>query len=341
MTRLSPAVVFPALVALVLASLVTGVAVGPVSIPFSDSVRVLSAQIPGLDVGSVPTHFRTIIMKLRLPRVLAGFFVGGSLAVSGTVMQGLFRNPLATPYILGVASGGSAGAALVILLGFGGALFLPLGALVGSATVVALVYRLGQGEGGLSSYTLILAGVALSALFSALTTFFIYLADPHQRQRILFWLMGGLWRSNWSMVKVLAPVSVGGVTLLRLWARDLNALSLGDDAASHLGVSPETVKKVLLMLATLITSVSVAVAGSISFVGLVVPHILRLVIGPDHRRLLLASALAGGSLLVYADVIAKMVFQPSELPVGVLTAFCGAPFFLYLLRRKIGQGRLQ
>ncbi len=297
-------------------------------------------QLPGVDFAGVSTVFETIILDLRLPRVLAALFVGCSLSVSGAVMQGIFRNPLATPYILGVASGGTAGASLFVMLGIRGPYLLPGGALLGSLLAVSTVYVISLDRSGTSTYSLILAGVALSALFSAFTSFFIFMAGPVQQKRILFWLMGGFGRASWDLLKVLFPVAVIGSSLVMLWSREMNSLALGEEVAFHLGIDPESMKKILLGLATLVTSVSVAVAGSIGFVGLIVPHIIRLIIGPDHRKLIPASALAGGSFLILADIGAKTALQPAEIPVGIITALVGGPFFLYLLRRKIRSGEL-
>lgn len=341
MNRAKPKATFFVLFLLLFFALLAGVAIGPVRIPFGRSLLILTNELPWLDFSGLSGNFRTIVFGLRLPRVLTGLLVGGSLALSGTVMQGIFRNPLATPYILGVASGGSAGAATVVVLGFTSNYALPLGALIGALTAVTIVYRISWSRGSSSSYTLILAGVALSSLFSAITTALIFIAGPYEQHRVLFWMMGGLWRSSWTLFKILLPIVTLGAGIIFAWSRDLNALALGESAAAHLGVKPETVKKSLLGLATTITAVSVSAAGSIGFVGLVIPHIMRMILGPDHRILLPAAALGGGVFLIYTDVMAKTIMQPVEMPVGVITAFFGAPFFLYLLRRKIVGGRMR
>ncbi|MFW6071243.1 MAG: FecCD family ABC transporter permease [Candidatus Bipolaricaulota bacterium] len=340
MNRARPKVTFLVLFVLLAFALLVGVAIGPVRVPFHKSLLILTDKLPGLEISGLPSNFQSIVLGLRLPRVLTGLLVGSSLAISGTVMQGIFRNPLATPYILGVASGGSAGAATAVVLGQS-SYALPIGALVGALTAVTLVYRISWSGGSSSSYTLILAGVALSSLFSAITTALIFIAGPYQQHRILFWMMGGLWRSNWTLLRIIFPVVVVGGTIICAWSRDLNALALGEDAAAHLGVKPDTVKKTLLGIATAITAVSVSAAGSIGFIGLVIPHVLRMIVGPDHRILLPASALGGGVFLIYTDVMAKTIMQPVEMPVGVITAFFGAPFFIYLLRKRITGGRMR
>jgi len=326
-------IIFLILTVLLVISMAVGIMVGPVSIHVKQILIVVIDQLPGLNLAGVHENARTIITELRIPRVLLGFLVGGALAVSGTIMQGIFRNPLATPYILGVASGGSAGASLVILLGVATPLAHPLGALGGAAMVVGMVYRLSWSRGTTSTYTLILAGVALSALCSAITTFLIFLAGPYEQHRILFWIMGGLWKASWPVIMVMFPLIGFGMAGSLFWGRDMNALALGENTAFHLGIKPEQVKTLLLGLATVITALSVAVAGTIGFVGLIVPHILRLLMGPDHRKLLLASVIGGGGFLIAMDAVARFIMPPSEVPVGVITAFLGAPFFLYLLRR--------
>ncbi|MFW6048876.1 MAG: FecCD family ABC transporter permease [Candidatus Bipolaricaulota bacterium] len=339
--RARPKTTFFVLLALLVLAFIVGVVFGPVNIPIADSFLIMVNEIPGVDLGGLPMNYQTIIVNLRLPRVLVAMLVGSALAISGTVMQGIFRNPLATPYILGVSAGGSAGASTVVVLGFTSNLALPLGALIGALLAVSLVYRISYSRGTTSTYTLILAGVALSSLFSAITTAMIFLAGPYEQHRVLFWMMGGLWRSSWAWFKILLPVVAVGAGIIFSWGRDLNALALGEGAAAHLGVKPETVKKILLVLATAVSAVAVSAAGTIGFVGLVIPHIMRMIVGPNHMILLPAAALGGGIFLIFTDVMAKMVMQPAEMPVGVITAFFGAPFFLYLLRRKVVGGRMR
>jgi iron complex transport system permease protein len=318
------------LVVLAVLSLLAGIVIGPVTIPVRDAFSGL------LGDETVSTVHRVIVRQIRLPRVLLGLLVGSALAVSGVAMQGLFRNPLASPYVLGIASGASTGAALAILFATGSAFLLPLGAFVGAAAAVAVVYGLARGRDRRTSiFTLILAGVAVGALFSAVTSFLIFLSSGGEKlSDVLFWIMGGLGRAGWPSVAILAPivaVGVGGVIVL---ARDLNALSLGEEGAYHVGVNPDALYRWLLVLTTILTAAAVAMAGTIGFIGLVIPHVMRLLVGPDHRRLIPVSALAGGCFLVWSDVAARTVLAPAELPVGVITAFLGAPFFLYLLKTR-------
>lgn len=326
--------VFAVLLVLTVLTLLAGVVVGPVHIPISDTLSYLIGR--GASVNGSPSVSRLIISQIRLPRVLLGLLVGCALAISGGTMQGLFRNPLASPYVLGIASGASTGASLVILLNLRGALLLPLGAFIGGFLAAGIVYRLAQERSKKTSvYTLILAGVAVGALFSAVTSFTIFLHSGSEKVTdVIFWTMGGLGRANWAYVYVLTPIVVIGSILLIAFSRDLNALSLGEEEAFHLGIDPEMSKRIMLGVATLLTSSAVAFAGTIGFVGLIIPHIMRLIIGPDHRYLLPATAIAGAVFLVWADLAARTVASPAEMPVGIITAFLGAPFFLYLLKRK-------
>jgi iron complex transport system permease protein len=315
---------------------VFAVVVGPANIPIGETLSYLIGR-GGLVKSAQPTHY-LIISDIRLPRVLLGLLVGWSLALAGGTMQGLFNNPLASPYVLGVASGASAGAALVALLRPQGTFLLPIGAFVGGALAVTIVYRISQRRRRRTSiYTLILAGVAVSAMFSALTSFMIFLTSRSQRLTdIIFWTMGGLGRGNWPAVYVLAPIAILSSLVILAFSRDLNALSLGEEGAFHLGINPERSNRILLGISTLLTSAAIAGTGTIGFVGLITPHIMRLILGPDHRWLLPASGVAGGIFLVLADMLARTVVQPAELPVGVITAFFGAPFFLWLLRTRGG-----
>ncbi len=320
------------LVVLALLSLLAGIVVGPVTIP----VRSVLASLFGGESESVSTFHHVIVTQIRLPRVLLGLLVGSALAVSGVAMQGLFRNPLASPYVLGIASGASTGAALAILFASGSIFFLPLGAFVGATTAVLIVYGLARGRDRRTSiFTLILAGVAVGALFSAVTSFLIFLSSGGEKlSDVLFWIMGGLGRGSWSSIAILAPIVGVGIAAVFFFARDLNALSLGEEGAFHIGVNPDTLYLWLLGTTTLLTAAAVAMAGTIGFIGLVIPHVMRLLVGPDHRRLIPVSALAGGCFLVWSDMAARTVFAPAELPVGVITAFLGAPFFLYLLKTR-------
>lgn len=328
--------IFVFLIIFSILSLFATVAIGPVYVPIKECISIISD--PVFKIGNFSPPQATIIRQIRVPRVLMGYFVGLSLGIAGGVMQGLFLNPLASPYILGIASGASAGAAAAIsfnLRQLFGPVALPGGAFLGSLLVVLIVYKLAKvREGRTSIYTLILTGVALGAFFSALTSLLIFLASAEGVREIVFWTLGGLGRSEWAYFYILLPVVALCGLLIVIFSRDLNVLALGEEKASYLGIETETVKKILLFAATLLTSTSIAFTGTIGFVGLITPHAVRLFTGPDHRFLLPATALVGGLFLLWTDAAARTIVQPIELPVGIITAFFGAPFFLYLLRTR-------
>jgi iron complex transport system permease protein len=279
-----------------------------------------------------------IVLEIRLPRVLLGFLVGSCLAGVGVALQALLRNPLADPYVLGISSGAALGAAVAVLLGAGtswlGAWTLPAFAFGGGLLAILLVYRIAVSYGRLPVHTLLLAGVILNAVFSALIMFITSLVSPAQSFAMLAWLMGTLNAPDHGALAILtAYLVVGGLVLLRQ-ARVLDLLTLGEDGARSLGVEVESVKKTLFFTSALLTGAVVSQSGMIGFIGMVVPHAVRLVLGADHRLLLPASALVGGAFLVAADTLARTLLAPGEMPVGVVTALVGGPFFLYLLMRK-------
>ncbi|HTO34541.1 MAG TPA: iron ABC transporter permease [Pararhizobium sp.] len=285
---------------------------------------------------------RIIILDIRLPRAVLGLLVGASLAVSGAVMQGLFRNPLADPGLVGVSSGASLGAVLLIVLGstFFGPLFaifgfyaLPIAAFLGGLGTTLLLYRIATRSGQTSVATMLLAGIALGALAGAATGVLIFVADDKQLRDLTFWGLGSLAGANWTKILSAGPIIIAALAVVPFLARGLNALTLGEATAFHMGIPVQRLKNIAIVSVAASTGASVAVSGGIGFVGIVVPHVLRLVIGPDHRYLLPASALLGGTLLIFADMIARTVVPPAELPIGIITAFAGAPFFLWILLR--------
>lgn len=270
-----------------------------------------------------------IVGGIRLPRVLAAFFVGASLAVAGAAMQALFRNPMADPYILGTSSGGALGASLAIVL-LGG-LFVPLFAWVGAVAAILVVWLIAGRGGVISTETLLLTGIAVSFFFSAIVSFLIAVAGQNVHQ-ILFWLMGGFWNASMDNAVLAAAILVPAGFLLFLMGRDLNALSLGEETAAHLGIDATKARWTVLGGSTLLVAGAVSIAGSIGFVGLVTPHIVRMLLGPDNRVVIPAAILAGGILLVLSDTLARTFF--SDLPVGIITAFIGAPFFIWLIYQR-------
>ncbi|MFC1988133.1 FecCD family ABC transporter permease [Chloroflexota bacterium] len=312
--------------------------VGSVKIPFLTIGQILFSRLPF--VGITPTwpgSLDTIILEIRLPRVFLAGLVGAALATAGATYQGLFRNPLADPYLIGVAQGASLGAVIGFLLpfdwhgvGFG---IIPLLAFVGALLSVAIVYSLARVGKTLPMTTLILAGVALGALWGSVVSYLI-ITSGEKMHGIIFWLMGSFSLSQWSEVKVVLPYVVVGVAIILLYARSLNVMQLDEEQAQQLGVNVGRVKLILLATATLITAAAVSFVGTIGFVGIIIPHAVRLVWGPDHRFLLPLSVLTGAVFMILADLIARTALAPTEVPIGVITAVCGAPFFLYLLRRK-------
>lgn len=303
-----------------------------------------AVQLPIRDVLAALVHMHgsssqtgLIINEIRLPRAVLTALVGAILAVSGAAMQGLFRNPLADPSLIGVTAGASAGASLAIvfggaLAGFAGLSIVSLAAFIGGGAAVILVYVLATRPTGTSVATMLLAGIAITALAGSLTSLLEFYASNEMLRRISLWQMGGLEGANWPRVGLLAVISAVVLVGLPSQAKALNALLLGESEARHLGFAVDRCKAVLIGLVALGVGVSVALAGAIAFVGLVVPHIVRLVMGPDHYSLLPASALAGAVLLLAADTVARVVVAPTVLPVGLLTAILGAPFFILLLR---------
>jgi iron complex transport system permease protein len=290
--------------------------------------------------GGAQDQAALIIGQIRLPRVLLAALMGAILGMSGAAMQGLFRNPLADPSLIGVTAGASLGAALVIVLG-GGLLqgytaltAVSIGAFAGGAVAVVFVYRLATSSGGTSVATMLLAGIAITALAGAFGSLLEFYADNDMLRRISLWKMGGMDGANYPRLLLAAVVSVALLLALPRYASALNALLLGESEARHLGINVDSAKIALITWVAVGVGTSVALVGTIAFVGLVVPHMVRMLAGPDHRYLLPASALAGALLLVVADTLARVLVAPTELPVGVITAIIGVPFFISLLRNR-------
>ncbi len=327
---------------LILAALtVVASSIGSASISLGDTARIISSYIPGIsnfvDTGHIsPTEF-DIIAKIRLPRIITSILVGIALASSGVIFQGIFRNPMADPYIIGVSAGASFGATIGLLFTTGIRLLnisaVSVFAFAGAIAVTIIVYNISRIRNKVSVLTLLLAGVALSALLSSINSF-ILIFQAHDMAKVIFWLMGGLTASTWQQLTVISPVILILLGLALFFMNELNIISLGDDRATQLGVNTEQIKKFLLILASLIAAAAVSVSGLIGFVGLVTPHILRLIVGPDHKVLYPTSAIAGGIVLLASDTIARMVLMPREIPVGIVTSIVGVPFFLYLLIRS-------
>lgn len=316
-------------------------ALGPVSLPLGDTLRA-ALRLAGLPLdGTGLAQAEMILGQIRLPRTLLGLAVGAVLALSGVAMQGLFRNPLADPGLVGVSSGAALGAALAIVFGaslgglpaFLAPYLLSLCAFGGGLGVTWLVYRLGRRDGQTSVATMLLAGIALTALSGAVIGLFTYLADDATLRTLTFWNLGSLNGASYPRLWPLLLVALLVACWLPRRADALNALLLGESEARHLGFDVERLKAELALCTALGVGAAVAAAGMIGFIGLVVPHLIRLVAGPDHRTLLPASMMAGAILLLLADLLARLALAPAELPIGIVTALIGAPFFLYLLVR--------
>jgi iron complex transport system permease protein len=323
--------------ALLVLVILVAAAVGSVSVSLGDSWRIVWAHVTGGSSGVNPA-FDQIVWNFRIPRVLLAALCGAGLAVAGVVLQALVSNPLADPFILGVSAGGSVGAVLVMALGAGalgglGGLGVSGAAFLGSMVAVALVFLLGQQRGRLNPVRLVLAGVVVSYVFTSITSFLQLQTEPTNMRRIMFWLLGSVSGAHWDQLHVAGVVVVAVTVLLTLYGRQLNALVTGDESATALGVDVKRLRIVLIVLTSLLAGVLIAVAGGIGFVGLMVPHLVRLTFGVDHRRLLPLAALVGATYLVVVDLLSRTVDPPNELPLNILTALFGAPFFIWLMRR--------
>lgn len=315
---------------------VGSVTIGALHIPLQDVLRAFSG-------GAIEPQYHNVLWHLRLPRVLLGCLVGGALSVAGALVQGLFRNPLADPALIGASSGGALGAVFVIVIG--GHFFpnipilsdlrlLPFAAFAGALMVTLFVQRMADSGGYTAVATLLLVGVAINALAQALIGLATYLATDAQLRTLSFWTLGSLGAADWNVLALCAPFCLILILVAPFWAKVLNALALGEAEAGHLGFSVERAKKLIIIATAAGVGASVAFTGIILFVGLVVPHLIRLTIGPDHRWLLPASGMLGAIILVSADTVGRTVVAPAELPIGILTAALGAPFFLFMLLRQ-------
>ncbi|MET0822707.1 MAG: iron chelate uptake ABC transporter family permease subunit [Aeromicrobium sp.] len=315
-------------------SIAVAITIGPADLSVGDVFSVVGQHL-GLGDAGVSRIRDGIVWELRLPRTLLAAVCGAGLAICGAIMQSLLRNPLADPFVLGISSGASTGAVMVVVLGVGGGIVsLSAGAFIGAVVAFAMVLLLAAGAGGTPD-RVVLAGVAATQLFSALTSFIVTSsADAEQTRGVLFWLLGSLSGAGWTDVVTCGSVCLVGLVVCIALAPALDAFAFGEDAASSLGISVRWVRLVLLVVTALITATLVSAAGAIGFVGLVLPHAARAVVGPGHRLLLPATALIGAIFLVWVDTVARTVFSPQELPVGVVTALVGVPAFAVILYRR-------
>ncbi len=317
--------------------IIFSIMLGPVQIHPLTTIAIFLNKI-GLTEVNWTQVTETIVIDIRAPRILVAALVGAGLAIAGAAMQGLFKNPMAEPYVLGMSSGAAVGAALVIVLGIGvgtfGALSIQVMAFVGALGTILIVYGVARTEGKVPVETLLLAGIAMGAFLYAVVSAMKFIASDEALRDIVLWLMGSFAMSQWDDLYIITPLILIGVIGLYAFSRELNAMQFGEETAMYLGVKVETVKKIILIFAALITATGVSHAGIIGFVGLIIPHIVRILIGADHHILLPASALAGAIFLILADTLARTIASPAEIPVGIITAFVGAPYFIYLLRKK-------
>ncbi|MGV3266439.1 MULTISPECIES: FecCD family ABC transporter permease [Cytobacillus] len=326
--------------AFLLLAMLMGISIGTVSVHPMTIIRVISAELfPFISLGNTDAMHSNIIMNIRLPRVLLAGLVGASLAIAGAAFQGLLRNPLADPYTIGVSSGASLGAVLTLFLGlsipFAGMFTLPLFSILFSfLTIFAVLLFARKIERSMKVETIILTGIIFSSFLGALISLMIALTGEELRQ-IIGWLLGSVSMRGWAYIKIIIPFFVLGAILLLVNSKELNAMSFGEEKAQHIGVDVQKRKMMVLIAGSILTGAAVAVSGTIGFVGLVIPHLTRLLWGPDHRHLLPLSILMGAGFLIIADLVSRTIIAPTELPIGVITAIIGAPAFaIILIKRK-------
>ncbi|WP_116042731.1 FecCD family ABC transporter permease [Amycolatopsis palatopharyngis] len=321
-----------------LASVVGGIALGAAQVGLGDAIRLIAAGISGGSIDSAELSTYQIVWEVRLPRVLLAVVVGAGLSTVGVASQALVRNALADPYVLGVSSGASVGATAVIVFGgFAvlGIYALSIAAFAGALAATVIVYLAARSPLGITPLRLVLTGTAMAYGFSAITTVLVFLAPRGDAARAaLFWLLGSLGGVTWQSLPVAAVAVVLGIAYLMLSARQLNGLAMGDETASTLGIDPARLRRRLFVVSAAVTGCLVAVSGAVGFVGLMVPHLVRMLVGADHRRVLAIAPLAGGVLVVWVDLLARTLVAPQELPLGVITAAVGVPVFVWLMRRR-------
>jgi len=326
------------LILVLLAAVVLSATFGAAHISFLDAIRIMVSKIPligrfiptdGLDSSHV-----MIVLNLRLPRIILSALVGAALAVVGAALQGMFKNPMADPYVMGISSGASLGAAIAIVAGleytFSGIGFITIFAFIGSILTIALIYNIARVGSKIPPTTLLLAGIAINCMLLSLVSV-IMVFNRNQVEKIVFWTMGSVSAASWNQIAFLFPLVFTGIVVILLFSRDLNLMSAGDETAKSLGTEVEKVKKILIAICSLLVAASVSVSGAIGFVGLIIPHAVRLLSGSDHRSLLPFSAVGGAIFMVVCDTISRSAAAPAEIPVGAVTSILGSPYFIYLL----------
>ncbi|MDD3225807.1 MAG: iron chelate uptake ABC transporter family permease subunit [Clostridium sp.] len=314
---------------------------GAADISFFDVIRILLSKVPILNrfiyIKDIDETSMLIILKIRLPRILLAGLIGIGLSIVGVTFQGLFKNPMADPYVLGVSSGSALGASIAIVLGFDYSLLgmgaISLMAFVGSITTAVIVYSIAKVENKIHSITLLLSGIALSFLLSSIISL-IMTFNRDDVEKIVFWTMGSVSAASLNQVIFLFPIIAAGIIIITIFSRDLNIILTGEDTAKSLGVEVETIKKILLVTCSIITAACVSVSGIIGFVGLIVPHIMRLIIGSDNRVLVPLCALGGAIFMIVCETLSVTLLSPTEIPIGIITSILGAPYFLYLLNKS-------
>jgi iron complex transport system permease protein len=317
-------------------TILIAISLGPLRMTLQEVIGVLFLGQIYVDGPYGPVDANNIVFNLRLPRVLCAAFIGAALAIAGAALQGLFRNPMASPSVIGISNGAAFGACMAMVLGFSvvsGAMAIPVMAFIFAFITLFLVYFMARTKLGVPITMLLLSGIAIGAFFSGLVSLLQYMAPEQQLGGVVFWLMGSIAQCGWDQFRIiLLPIVLGSMILI-IFSKDLNLLSLGDDQAKNMGVNVERTRVMILCATALVVAGAVSVSGVIGFVGLIVPHIFRMLLGPDHRLLLPASMIGGAIFLVIIDTISRIII-PGELPVGIITAILGAPFFLYILRTR-------
>jgi len=321
----------------ILASIAFLAMVGIISLSVGSAGIPVKRIIPILVEGAGTAEY-SILLDIRLPRIVLGFAIGGALSLAGVILQGMFRNPLVEPYTLGISGGAALGASLCIILHLNRIipnLAIPLSGFLGAFLVFVPVYLLNIKRGILRIHGLLLTGVMISFISSSLVTLILAISRVEDLQGIIFWIMGSLEEPSWALILIVCIVSVACLILSYLFCLDMNALTLGEEEAIHLGIDVEKKKKLFFLIASLLTGISVSVAGIIGFVGLIVPHFIRMLVGYDHRILLITSFISGAGFLIFCDMLARTVIAPVELPVGVITGILGGSIFIYALSRRL------
>jgi len=344
MSSRSRNIIPPILLALFIMVVLTSLSFGYSKVPLDVVVRALLKSMPfigeSIDSTGLENRDFIIITEIRLPRVLAGALVGSGLAISGAIFQGVFRNPMADPYVIGVSSGAALGASLAIIFRIGysvlGVNSTSIMAFIAATATVMAVYNLAKVGRHAPVVTLLLSGVAVSIFLSSIVSL-IQVFSGWEMHRLVYWMMGGFSYIEWKDVLGILPLISAGAVITYFYSRDLNVMTLGDEEAQHLGVNVESSRRVLLGLGSLMTAAAVSIGGLIGFVGLVIPHLSRILVGPDHRTLLPSSFISGGMFLVFCDTVARAASTSYELPVGIITAMSGGPFFIYMLRKSRGK----